>query len=93
MNRHMNIVVDNIADYEEELKKIFEASTNSTTSIAYYFKDRDTNPLKNVFVAKIDCNQVTPYHKHDFYEINYVMSGILHEIISGKSFTLTAGTS
>lgn len=91
MDRHMNIVVDGNANYEEELTKVFEASINSTTHTAYYFKDRDTNPLKNVLTAKIDCNEVTHYHKHDFYEINYVMSGILHEIIAGKYFTLTAG--
>lgn len=92
MDKHLNIVLGNNADFESELIKNFENAVDSTNQITYYFEDRETNPLKNVLTSAINSCEITHYHKHDFYEINYVMSGILHEIISGKCFTLTAGS-
>ena len=91
MDKHLNIVLGKNANYEEELTKAFEKETASLNQIAYYFEDRESNPLKNVLTSTINSNEITHYHKHDFYEINYVMSGILHEIIGGKCFTLTGG--
>lgn len=91
MYKHLNMAFDNDENYDEELNKLFESTINSTNQLAYYFEDRDTNPLKNVLTSEINCREITHYHKHDFYEINYVKSGILHEIIGGKSFTVTEG--
>ena len=92
MNKHLNISVDANIDYERELNKLFENSKGSKNQVAYYYADRDTNPLKNVSTSRIDNLEITQYHRHDFYEINYVVSGILHENISGNHITLTAGS-
>lgn len=91
MNKHLNIKLGTDANYEEELFKVFEDYSATSNQVAFYYEDRDTNPLKNTSIFAIDNQEITSYHKHDFYEINYVMSGILHEIISGKRITLTAG--
>ena len=77
--------------YEKELKKSAEKAINSTSALTFYFADRDTNPLKNVLTSVIQADMFTEYHKHDFFEMNYVVSGVLHENIGGKSFSLTGG--
>jgi len=91
MDKHMNTKLSTDANYKEELIKAFEDYSSSSNQVVYYYEDRNTNPLANVSFFGIDSQEITSYHKHDFYEINYVMSGILHEIISGKCMTLTAG--
>ncbi len=92
MGKNVNLLLDSNVNYDDELIKVFESHIDSSNQIAYYFEDRDTNPLKNVLTSKILCQEITCYHKHDFYEINYVMSGMLHEIIAGKCFTVTSGS-
>lgn len=44
-----------------------------------------------VHVAPIYNDNYTPYHDHDFYEINYVFEGELLEYVDGKCLTLARG--
>lgn len=44
-----------------------------------------------VHVASIYRNNFTPYHDHDYYELNYVFSGELLEYIDGRALTLESG--
>jgi len=78
------------SQYNELLEKADERTNSSNTQIAFYFQDRDSNPLKNVLVAKI-IDGVTTYHKHDFFEINYCLSGTLYQRIAGNNFAVREG--
>lgn len=77
-------------DYTEELSWVFETAQKSSTKTTYYFETRESNPLKNVIVNYI-INTSTLYHSHEFYEVNYVASGSLHQNISGRFFSLEQG--
>lgn len=77
--------------YKKELEKITEKAGTSSTEITYFYEDKDTNSLKNVIVNEMLKNDFTKYHKHDFYEMNYVKKGTLHEQIGSRSFTLKQG--
>lgn len=44
-----------------------------------------------VHVAPIYNDNYTPYHDHDFYEINYVFEGELLEYVDGRQITLRRG--
>ena len=79
------------SDYIKELEQALEYAERTSSQISFYFEDRETNPLKKVVATEIRRDEVTAYHKHDFYEINYVFEGTLHQNISGKYFALTKG--
>ena len=49
------------------------------------------NKLRNVIAATIQPNDFTKYHKHDFFEMNFVVKGTLYENIGGKGFILSDG--
>lgn len=88
------ITPDNRIDEDffiEKLEKIADKSTSSSQEFTYYFEDRDTNPLKNVNTSVIAPLDFTTYHKHDFYEINFVTDGVLYEHIGGKNIILKGG--
>ena len=74
----------------EQLETAYDHACHSSEQITYFFDDRSSNPFSNVVVVGIN-NFASAYHKHDFFEMNYVLDGILHENISGKHFTLTKG--
>lgn len=42
-------------------------------------------------IHPIEINEITPYHRHDFYEMNFVFSGRLGQHIDGKTFVLEQG--
>lgn len=77
-------------EYEQELSWVYETAQKSTTKTTYYFENRESNPLKNVIVNYI-IDTSTLYHSHEFYEVNFVASGVLHQNISGKFFSLGQG--
>lgn len=52
---------------------------------------KDYADTKEVHVAPIYTNNFTPYHDHDYYELNYVFSGELLEYIDGRPFVLGRG--
>jgi AraC-like DNA-binding protein/quercetin dioxygenase-like cupin family protein len=79
------------ADYIRELEIALEYANNTSSQITFYFQDMETNPLKNVVTTEIRRDEVTAYHKHDFYEVNYVFEGTLHQNISGRYFSLSKG--
>lgn len=79
------------ADYIKELEYSLEYSEKTASQITFYFDDRETNPLKTVVTSEIRRDEVTAYHKHDFYEINYVLDGTLHQNIAGRYFSLSKG--
>lgn len=78
------------SQYNEQLEKAEERSDSSNSKITYFFHDRDSNPLKNVIINKI-IDGVTAYHKHDFFEINYCLSGVIYERIGGNTFAIGEG--
>lgn len=78
------------SQYNEVLEKTEERANSFKTQIALYFQDRESNPLKNVVVNKI-IDGVTSYHKHDFFEINYCLSGTLYQRIAGNNFAVREG--
>lgn len=45
----------------------------------------------NVRYSKILPGTITPYHCHDFYEINYIASGECVQYIDGKNIIMKAG--
>ena len=47
--------------------------------------------MQNIHVNHIIDEVIVPYHNHDFYEINYVMSGMLFEYVGNETYVLTAG--
>lgn len=49
------------------------------------------NKVQNIHVNHIIDEVIVPYHNHDFYEINYVMSGTLFEYVGNETYVLTAG--
>lgn len=49
------------------------------------------NKVQNIHVNHIIDKVIVPYHNHDFYEINYVMSGTLFEYVGNETYVLTAG--
>lgn len=51
----------------------------------YYLKST------NVLSSDILNNIISPYHCHDFYEINYVFEGTLLQYIDGEVFCMSAG--
>lgn len=79
------------SDYRAQLEKIAENAISASSKFTYYFEDRDSNNLRNVVVSQMINNDFTKYHKHDFFEINFVFEGFLYENIGGKSFVLSKG--
>lgn len=77
--------------YISELEKIAEKASASSKNYCYFYEDQDTNKLKNTIMTYMLCDDYTIYHKHDFFEFNFVVKGNLYEHISGRSFTLREG--
>ena len=46
---------------------------------------------QKVFINTLTPNSLTPYHNHDFYEINYVVSGSCVQYINGNALYMEAG--
>ena len=78
---------------KEELLKVLaedsERLMHRGVSFTIHLTDFADN--KEVHVAPIYINNFTPYHDHDYYELNYVFSGELLEYIDGRPFVLTRG--
>ena len=91
MSLNKEISSKNTTDYVAELENAIEYASNTSSQITFYFEDRETNPLKNIVTTEMRRDEVTAYHKHDFFEINYVFSGTLHQNISGRYFSLSKG--
>ena len=79
------------SDYRNQLEKIAENAIGASSKFTYYFEDRDSNKLRNVIASRIPTSDFTKYHKHDFFEMNFVLNGSLYENIGGKSFVLSRG--
>lgn len=45
----------------------------------------------NIYTNNIYSGIITPYHKHDYFEINYVISGRVMEYVDGRKIILTDG--
>ena len=83
--------VDYNGESEEELlelmstqaKLIAEKGVNLTLSAS-------TNALK-IYVNNIYPGKITPYHNHEYYEINYVHKGKVAEYIDGHKLVLKDG--
>jgi len=84
-----NVNMSSERTHFEELERIAEKSTSS--EYTYYFEDRETNPLKNVITSRILINDYTIYHKHDFYEVNIVLEGVLYQHMGARNFVLRPG--
>ena len=78
-------------NYFEKLEKISKNAISASSKLTYYFEDRDSNKLRNVISTQMLNEDYTKYHKHDFFEMNFVFKGSLYENIGGKSFTLSKG--
>ena len=46
---------------------------------------------KSTAVSPIYGDKITPYHNHDFYEINYVLKGKLANFVEGRPYLLEEG--
>ena len=49
------------------------------------------NKVQNIHINHIINEVIVPYHNHDFYEINYVMSGTLFEYVGNETHVLSNG--
>lgn len=88
---HLKRQADKAIFIRSELIKIAENANTTKSGLAFYFDDRDSNPLRNVTISQMNCGEFTQYHRHEFYEINFVIKGALHECVSGNIFTLNEG--
>ncbi len=98
MNKNMENTISNRQkntktsgdDYIRELERIAENTIKWTSPITYYYANRESNTLKNVIISQI-MSLYTPYHNHDFFEINYCLKDRLYEHVGGKSLILNEG--
>lgn len=81
-------------DSVEEVLALLEAHTDMSLKKGSNLVIRNFDYLYNqrqVYVSEIENQRITPYHRHEFYEINYVFSGKVGQLIDGKTFILEAG--
>ena len=79
---------------KEELLTLLAEDSERLMHRGVYFTlhhDEFGIPNCNAQVMYIYTNNFTPYHDHDYYEINYVFSGELLEYIDGRPFVLQRG--
>ena len=78
---------------EELLSLLAEDSERLMHRGVYFTLHHDEFGIPNcdAQVMYIYANNFTPYHDHDYYEINYVFSGELLEYIDGRPFVLQRG--
>lgn len=62
----------------------------SKNSVMLPMEDWCNDPESNVKVEKISCGILTPYHNHNFIEINYCANGCVVEYIDGKELFLNS---
>lgn len=100
MKRRQNIYDKSMpyTDYDhdsaEEVLALLEAHTEMAMKKGSNLVIRNFDYLYNqrqVFVSPIENDRITPYHRHEFYEINYVYSGRVGQFIDGKTFILEEG--
>ena len=81
-------------DSAEEVMALLEAHTEMAVKKGSNLVIRNFDYLYNqrhIFVATIENDRITPYHRHEFYEMNYVYSGRVGQLIDGKTFILEEG--
>ena len=89
---------------DENHEEIYAALVNSTDIIEQkgidilqqkerWFKNKEVKiEINNIpGYNKFYGNQITPYHNHEFYEINYVLEGTLVQYINHKKIVMHTG--
>lgn len=76
---------------QNDIASFVNKQTNDDIYPIFTLYERIRNSEEVVSVCKIPSKQVVPYHRHDYYEFNYVSSGICYQYINNKIYKMTAG--
>lgn len=74
-------------DFEEIVNHQKECKKNIVNSMETF----TVSIFQDIYANEIQKAVYSPYHSHDYYEINYIYSGKCYEYIDGKLFTLKKG--
>jgi len=77
-------ICNNLVSFVEQIKEMdFE--------LCYTFESFRVNPAQHICSNIIENETMVGYHKHDFYEMNYVFSGELIQYIENEMFIMKKG--
>lgn len=75
----------------ETLRKNAEGLHAKGAEITINYEKCSCQVSQGVYCNSIYDNEITEYHNHNFYEINYVFSGKLYQYIDGTVFVMHPG--
>ncbi len=78
-------------DSESELLSIIISQTKKLEKKGVDLKLTASTRLLDVYTNEIYSGTITPYHRHDYFELNYVYEGRLMEYIDGRKLVLESG--
>ena len=80
---------------EKQIQKDMENFVNKQTQEDVFpiftVYERIRNSSEKVTVCPLPTKQIVPYHKHDYYELNYISSGICYQYINNKIYKMKQG--
>ena len=78
-------------DSESELLELIVNQTKKLEKKGVDLKLTASTRLLDIYTNEIYSGIITPYHKHDYFELNYVYEGRLMEYVDSRKLVLEAG--
>jgi len=75
-------------DSENELLSLIISQTKNVQKKGVDLKLTASSRLLDIYTNEIYSGTITPYHRHDYFELNYVYEGRLMEYIDGRKLIL-----
>ncbi len=76
---------------KSEILSIVNRSDLLSYDFRLKYNEYCSNFKYNLFLTQINIAQIPPYHSHDFYEFNVVLSGELMQYVDGEFLNMSAG--
>lgn len=76
-----------IKDFNDIITQQERDGIHLTYDIAHFSQ----SPFQDIYSNGIQESAYSPYHRHNYFEVNYVTEGRCYEYVNGKFFCLEAG--